>query len=426
MEIGIVIHLFATIVYALLIVYYFSYLSGQRLRKKRLAIPACLFLVVLCVTYSSPNYEYIRAATNILFLLAVCLLCNPQRRSLFYFAVLEVLRLFAEAITFYLLNVVNGTELCPSQWTSGQKSAWELVSIVLITAIAVSAARCLKSLPKTDIPLGNWVVYFLVPLGSVYILHYINSHSRHSYGTSLAAVLILLGINILVAMAFNHMIDAFQMKIAHHQLISQIEAATREQTDFLRTKAEISRITHDLKNHLMPIKLALEIKDYAAASESIGEILEKIVSEDIQYTGIAYIDSALNYKKGLCNSKGILLTVISVIQKPLAVNYFDMSIMLGAALDNSIDACEALSPPGEINVKIISKKNVFQVIVSNPYSHDIKVDGGGRIITTKADAEKHGFGMKCIHQLIEKNKGHFHYGYDGDCFTAKIVLYENF
>jgi len=39
MKIGIVIHLFATIVYALLIVYYFSYLSGQRLRKKRLAIP---------------------------------------------------------------------------------------------------------------------------------------------------------------------------------------------------------------------------------------------------------------------------------------------------------------------------------------------------------------------------------------------------
>jgi len=412
-------------VYALLIVYYFSYLSDRKLRKRRLAIPACIFFVVLSVTYSFPNYEYIRAATNILFLLAICLLCNPQRRSLFYFAVLEVMRLFTEAVTFYLINVVNDTELCHSQLTSGQKSAWELASIVLITFMAVSAARRLKSLPSTNIPVGNWIIYFLVPLGSIYILLYINKHSFHFYRPSLVAALILLGINILVVTAFNHMIDAFQIKIAHHQLISQIEAVAREQTDFARARAEINKVSHDLKNQLLPIRLALELEDYEAASEKIDEILEKTVSEDVQYTGIAYIDNTLNYKKGICNNAGILLTVVPVIQGPLEVNYFDMSIMLGAALDNSIDACKTLDSPGEIVVKIISKKNLFQVVVSNPYSHNIKADGNGRIITTKADSGKHGFGMKCIHQLIEKNKGHFQYRYDDNCFTVKIVLYEN-
>lgn len=423
MRFAIAAHLFASVVYTLLTGYYFSYLSEFKPLKRKLVLPSIIFFIISAAAYFCRYQQYIIAVANILFLLTICRLCSCQKRSLFYFAVLQAVLLYAEAITFYIFNMVAGTKLRPDQLTLTQKSIWELISIAFIVIIVVFTARRLKCMQNTEISFGYWIVYFLVPLGSIYILFYINQYSNSRYEVSLAALLVLLGINMLIVKAFNNTVNSFQTKMMHQQMVSYMEAVNQVQADLIKNKAEVDKTSHDLKNMLLPIRLALEKEDYETVSKSLDEILDKIESKDIRYTGVTYIDNMLNYKKGICSDKGIQMMVLPVIQTPVEVNYFDMSIMLGAALDNAIDACELLESPGEIVVKVISKKNLFQVIISNPYCHDINVDRNGRIVTTKTEAEKHGFGLKSIQQLIEKNSGYFDYHYDNNYFTIKMILY---
>ena len=74
----------------------------------------------------------------------------------------------------------------------------------------------------------------------------------------------------------------------------------------------------------------------------------------------------------------------------------DLFIILGNTLDNTIEACAALSPGHRCVHVVLRQKNQFLYYeVSNPYTANAKPKPG-RI---------HGYGLKDVHNCVEKNQG---------------------
>lgn len=409
--------LLSNAVYHCMVVLYFAYLAEPRFKKYTVVIPAVFFYVLLHVL-ERLNNPILNFTINILFLLSVCLLHRPLKRCLFYLAVLESLVLIADAATFYGICTIFRIDAKTALMTPARNLFGMAFTTLISIALVAVTARQLKRVEDTDIPAGFWLVHILVPVGSAYLLYYINIHSSALTYLSMVTLAIVFVINILTIVSYQQALDSVQVKLANQRLTEQ----TRQQAAMLTTQTELERLRHDLKNRLLPIQAGLRTGDSAQALQQVEALIGGTVSNMI-WTGIDQIDYMLNYKIELCKSKGVRIAVATDLQSRVQTNYQDLSVMLGIALDNAIEACEQCGADAEITVSITTRRNTVIVSVANPYIHQLSHDRKGAFRTTKEDKRGHGFGIKSMQRLAEENDGILAIDAENRMFTVRISMF---
>ena len=111
------------------------------------------------------------------------------------------------------------------------------------------------------------------------------------------------------------------------------------------------------------------------------------------------------------------------LKQDLNLPDLDISIMLGNALDNAIEATEQVADVvrRRILVDLLADKGVFTISITNPITKSV-VMRNGQIVSTKQELGKHGFGLDSIRQLAEKNGGHIQIESDQNTFYLTIFL----
>lgn len=168
----------------------------------------------------------------------------------------------------------------------------------------------------------------------------------------------------------------------------------------------LSEMRHDYVHELAYIQGVLNEKDYDKLDSYLKEKLssEKLKGYNYIFTSNKIIDSVINYKFSVAESRGI--SVVCTLTADISEQYeHDVSIILANLLDNAIEASEKLSnEKPEIILNISEISGYYSIIVKNRISSSVIADNQ-KLSTTKADTHNHGYGLKSVKMLAEFHNG---------------------
>ncbi len=161
---------------------------------------------------------------------------------------------------------------------------------------------------------------------------------------------------------------------------------------------------HDFGNHLMVIERLAENGKTEELTEYIGELWGHF--EELQSsvkTGNAVTDVILSEIHDRCRNSEITFESRFVYPKELAINPFDMSVILTNALQNAVEASQDVEKPMILILSIV-RERVFIINVRNKESKKAIINEDGIPDTTKLEPG-HGYGLKNIRSIAQKYKG---------------------
>lgn len=235
----------------------------------------------------------------------------------------------------------------------------------------------------------------------------------------------LLFANFIVFDQYRRFIQEAEM-VSQINLIKQNQAAQIDQAEMMATKdQEIRKMTHDLKNRLLPSILYLQQGKGEQSLENLERLIETL--NDMQkapyITGHAIVDLILTFKGAKAQSQGIKIDVDSRLGDPINIPDTDISVILGNTLDNAIEAAAKIEDKSQKLIKVIirSGHGLFTITIVNAVNQDVIIQDG-KIKTTKTEARNHGIGLDSVRALVRKNNGYLNLQSENLTFTLSISL----
>lgn len=219
-----------------------------------------------------------------------------------------------------------------------------------------------------------------------------------------------------VTLMLEYNLLSYKTAETERNTLQKIVQEKRNQTEFEKKMIETVNINaHDLK---------YKVKDGALLQDARRDIERAVGEYDTAlHTGNEALDIILSKKKRYCFQHGIQFICIADGKRLSFLSESDIFTLMGNILDNAIEGVERLEDPDEriIHLSIVGKNSFVQIREENYFRHVLR-GSGETLMTTKADKEHHGYGMKSIALLVEKYGGHCKIGTEDNLFLLDILL----
>jgi len=180
---------------------------------------------------------------------------------------------------------------------------------------------------------------------------------------------------------------------------------------------------HDFNHHLGVIYGLLESGDADKASEYASQLV-KTAGNYQNLVNVPYpmVRAMLNYKLSAAKEKNIRLKLHVGIPEGLALPEFDLTVILGNLLDNAIEACMTADESDRyIGFNMFYKPDYLIIQTENPVSGASEPQHSS-CVTTKSDAENHGYGLRNIEFLAQKHNGFMKTARENGVFKVDVAL----
>lgn len=214
------------------------------------------------------------------------------------------------------------------------------------------------------------------------------------------------------------------LKYKYKEIENQNNYLEAQHTLIQKNNDYICKIKHDMNNHLFAIDTLLKNKNYEEAQQYIQKLaaisdIKKIYIDTDNYL----IDSLINYKINIAQSKGIKCTYKIVIPSNLHIDSFAFVTILSNLLDNAIQGAES-HPTPRLNLFIkYTDKGILLIKLANNYSNELLYSGKKFVTTKKMQSFMHGHGLENIENAIRKLSGTINYDVSNDKFVVNIMIY---
>lgn len=287
---------------------------------------------------------------------------------------------------------------------------------------------------KTDnnlIPARYYVGLLFVPIGSIYIAvnEFYSINNMKEVLPSMVTFSILLLFNIIILEIYSKISENFIMekeKAIYTQQINIMAINTEEQKNVMEN---FHREKHDWINELIVLKNEIEYENKDVVLQNIDRIIQNCQSgEAISDTGNKCIDALINVKYTTAKEKGIDFILKIFIPEELPINQCDMGIVLGNILDNAIEATEKCNfSAKKIEIIMGIKKEALVLVVKNPLVGSLKTNKDGKLLSTKEDSKRHGYGINSVIKVARKYNGDVIIEEEGGEFVITVTMnLENF
>ena len=281
-----------------------------------------------------------------------------------------------------------------------------VISKILVIIVMGFISVLGKSRKDIYLSAGTYVMLMIIPIGSIYFAVTEFFQFQYSF-TSLFKFALLISFNLTIFQLYFYMAEKYAVEHEKHMYEQQIEYMARNKEDNEKLMDEFYEEKHNFKNVLLSMRSKIEHDDKETVLKGIGSILDNIEqsSQRVQSCD-KNVDATLNGKFSIAINKNIDVRHDVKIPRLDTIDTYDMAILLGDAMDNAIEAaeqCEELLRC--IKVVMGVKKNTLIIIIENGFNGVIRIDGKGKLRSTKANPGKHGYGMRSINRIIEKYQG---------------------
>lgn len=262
-------------------------------------------------------------------------------------------------------------------------------------------------------------------------------------------VLLLLSLLSFIGLFQAVIVLARQQQLEEQNMLAEVNqsyyAAMEEQHFAIR------RLKHDLANHLA-VAVTLPEAQREAYIKSLME--DSAFSRSLRYCADPIVNAVLTVKEEQMSRYGIRLEARIDIPKELPFEKTDICALFSNALDNAGEACRRLpEAQRDVRVKSRARKGLFCLEVTNPVevvenrqspqtgTARIRDDNGGAHVfvgdrvegrwergkdrlpsTTKADKKNHGFGLRSMKEIAERNHGAMEIRAEGGRFEVFLYM----
>lgn len=186
---------------------------------------------------------------------------------------------------------------------------------------------------------------------------------------------------------------------------------------------ELRILRHDMRGELAIIHGYNELNQ----RDKIRNHIEKKLKDlDIQILPKMDDDNVITsfvnfkYKEAVYNNINVSIQSNITADKEIFIDKDDICRILNNILNNAIDANKECSDKYiKLNIHIINDYLIIKC--ENPYNGEIITEGGS-IRSTKKDKRKHGYGLKSVKALTEKNNGFTSITFDNNVFTVDVQM----
>lgn len=294
--------------------------------------------------------------------------------------------------------------------------------ILVIIAIGVISARG-KSKRFINMSAGIYFLLIVIPLGSIYFAVVEFFQYQYSF-ISLFKFALLILFNLVTFQIYFYIAEKYAVEYEKRIYEQQIDYLTRNKEDEKRNMDAFYEEKHNLKNILLSMRSDIERDDKETVLKGLDGILENIESGSLKvHSGNENIDAILNGKFALAVYKKIMVQYEMTLPQMDSFNKYDMAILLGAALDNALEAAEQCDEESRyIGVFIGVKKGTLAIIIENSFVGELQIDRKGNLLSTKMDSNKHGYGIQSIYKIVEKYDGDVSIMHEKGVFKMNIII----
>lgn len=183
----------------------------------------------------------------------------------------------------------------------------------------------------------------------------------------------------------------------------------------------INRKYHDLKHQITVLR---EESDPGKRKAYLDEMASEIQNYEAQNkTGNSVLDTVLTGKSLYCAKHSIQLTTVADGTLLNFMDVMDICTIFGNALDNAIE-CELQLKNKEkrlIHVAVFSRKDFLVLRFENYFEGNLQLKDG-LPVTTKENADYHGYGIKSIRYTAEKYGGNMSIRTKDQWFEMDILI----
>lgn len=238
--------------------------------------------------------------------------------------------------------------------------------------------------------------------------------------TALVSSILLIFANIFVFNLIEKHTDYLNTKRQLNFTKKHIDYQVKHYKELYNHQFEIRKYRHDTKNRLTGLLALLEDNCYEDAISSLKKELNLMneTSENVFNSNNPILDAILLSKIKTANTFNIDIKPTVIINQPIYVDAIDLSILIGNALDNAIEAAK-LIPNTVITIKIISLVEQITIEITNPVKENVDTH---RLKSNKANIYLHGLGIESMQSISSKYDGEIYFSCKECIFTTDIIL----
>ncbi|MDD3660992.1 MAG: GHKL domain-containing protein [Lachnospiraceae bacterium] len=226
-----------------------------------------------------------------------------------------------------------------------------------------------------------------------------------------------------VAILYAYHIKIFDMR-TRYELDSVRNILHNQYVQYQQSQETLDLINyryHDLKHHIIALRAE---NNPQKRNEYLDKMEEEIINYEAQNkTGNQVLDTLLTSKNLYCIQNDISFTCVADGNLLDFMDVMDICSIFGNALDNAIECEKQISDKEKrlIHVSVSSQKQFLIIRVENYYEGTLKYEHG-LPVTTKKQAEFHGFGIKSIRYTVHKYEGEVDVSVKDNWFILNILI----
>ena len=387
-----------------------------RVKKYVELIGYVLFYIITIGVFLIFHTPIINLITNLICFYVVMLLYEGSNRkrilaSILIYSINMVCDYFA-----YYLFVGSRLEEPVTQFFS-------IVTDLLILICELTAERVLGDRAKGEYIKGLGTIIMVSLLGIVMLLALELSglgNKRLFIWESLG----VLSINIIVFYLYHTYIDMYQKLHEKEILEQQVKIYSNQLEVIEQTQTKVRSLRHDMSHHIQELRRLTAQNEEDETLRYLDKMETAMTNEkEYVYSGNKEIDGILNYMLEKANDALQNVEIEIRNLRNLDEYSFELAVIMGNLLDNAIEAA-VQTKEKFLRFQMEEEKGVLYIQVANRYCGEL-LEKEGRLLSTKKDGEKHGFGLKNVKDIVEKNHGMIDIRYDDKLFVVDVVLYLN-
>lgn len=413
----------------------FSYLNIGKPKIKILLLYV-LNIALTCGVYLTLGKQAAEV-WNVISMVLYCVLNNDTTKASFrlLMGVISVMCLFISDVIASVIFMFFGIYSFTSNFDEhiSMHIKYEPVILMLISTLTLIFSIIVSMLhSKKRFTTINWTFLFSSVIQFAFVIYISRTMADNNIQIKLGSLIAFVVI-VLVCIIFDAIIIKLSNKIVEDKFQSEknsfLEYYEKMYQDY-HTKTEknlleIRKIKHDFNNSMQVVKSLIANNDLQDASDLVSQLEQQYKSNNaINFCSNPILNVILQNANEQCSNNNIEFTTKCAIPEKLSINAVDMCNISNNMLNNAFEAvCNIKSTdiPKKISFRAWQDNEMIFIETINSKDNNINVKAK-KIITSKQDAENHGFGLDIIEHIALTYNGNVIVDYDKTSFKVLVQL----